>query len=409
MSLPRTAYVLLWFPKPSETFVYAEVMGLRRLGLPLKVFTLYGPLQRHLAPQMRRLPLPVEALGLASTPRIVAGCGHWLRRQPRVWRELWREVPWRRWRGWESGGENLIGFACGFELARACQKWGAEHIHAPWARGTATAAWVASRLSGIPFSFTGRAHDLQPTDGAFADKLAAASFMRCDSGSALKHVARAYPGLAHKLLLTYNPLPLEAALPVPPRLEAPYRLLALGRFVDFKGFEHLLNACALLLRAGFDFHLVLAGDGPLRPRLTRLCQRLNLAGRVTFPGFVPYHQVGGLLAASDIFVMPSVINQKGGSDGLPTVILEALAMGRPVVATRVAGIGEVIQPGATGWLVPPGDAPALAAALMEVAADREHALALAAAGRRLVLKLCDPVQNCRRLLELYQGAARPAA
>jgi glycosyltransferase involved in cell wall biosynthesis len=404
MPPPRTAYVLLWFPKPSETFVYAEALGLWRLGLPLRVYTLYGPLRQHLSPPMRSLPMPVERLGLAGLPRTFRGLAHWLARRPSAWRALWREVPWRRWGGWESGGENLLAFWSGFELARRCQEQGVEHIHAPWARGTATAAWVAWRLTGIPFSFTGRAHDLQPPDGALADKLKDASFMRCESLSALRHVARRFPGLAHKLVLTYNPLPSEGHPLAPAPMDRPYRLLALGRLVNYKGFDHLLTACHLLQGAGLDFTLTLAGDGPLRASLERQSRRLGLAGRVEFPGFVSHDRVPELFRHSDLFVMPSVVNQWGGSDGLPTVILEALAMGLPVVATRVAGIGEVIRHGLTGWLVPPGDAKALAGAVLEITADRGRALAVALKGRQLVLERFDPQANCRRLLELYRGA-----
>lgn len=407
MPLPLTAYVLLWFPKPSETFIFREVMELWRLGLPLKVYTLYGPLRRDLCPEMRALPMPVERLGLRNVGRTFLGLAHWLARAPRTVRRLWRQVPWRLWRGWESGGENLLAFWCGFHLARRLLEDGVQHIHAPWARGTATAAWVASRLTGIPFSFTGRAHDLQPPDGAFADKLAAASFLRCESLYAMGRLGSLEARYQDKVLLTYNGMPLPEVQSAPVAMRPPYRLLALGRMVAFKGFGDLIQACALLNRAGLDFRLTLAGDGPLRSRLQRQTQRLGLSQKVTFPGFVPLQGVSALFTGSDIFVMPSVVDRHGGSDGLPTVILEALAHGLPVIATDVAGIAEVLQPGLTGWLVPPGQPAALARAVLEVIADRAHALELARAGREWVRRDFDARRNCRRIMELYGQFSGP--
>ncbi len=401
MALPRIAYILLWFPKPSETFIFREVVNLWQLGLPLQVFTLYGELRRHLSPEMAAVSPRVVRLGTKVAKNFPEDLRYWARRRPEVSRWLWRTVPLRKWRSLEVGGENLWAFLCGFFLARRFAAAGFDHIHAPWGNGPATAAWVASRLSGIPFSFTGRAIDVRPPDGALPEKIADSVLVRAESRDKLAYLQGVAPRHSHKMVLTYNGVPLNGHREAPVPLRPPYRLLALGRFARFKGFEVLLQAARLLQEQGVDFHLTLAGAGPRGPQLRLLTRWLGVAERVSFPGFVTHDRVADLFCNADIFVMPSIVHPTGESDGLPTVILEALAHRLPVVATEVAGIAEVVRPGETGWLVPPGNPTALAAALARVVSDRPTALTLASRGRSLVQKVFDPGCCHQRVLDIF--------
>lgn len=402
MSLPRTAYILLWFPKPSETFVFREVVNLRKMGLQLKVFTLYGELTKDLSPEMRAASDEVERLGLSFLRRPLKPLAYWLRRDRRKALELLRTVPFRRWSGLEKAGENLWAFACGFRLARRFQEEGIEHIHAPWASGPATAAWVASRLTGIPFSFTARAWDIYPADGALGEKIRDAAFVRSEIGTNIKYLAGFVDGGASKIYLTYNGVPLTAKSEAPVPMRPPYRLLALGRFVGKKGYDFLLRACKLLADSGLDFHLTLAGDGPRAGQLKRLAARLGLTGLVSFPGFVPYDKVSDLFTETDVFLMPSIVHSSGDRDGIPTVIMEALMHRVPVIATDVSGIAEVIEDGNTGLLIPEKDAPAIASAVRRVTGDRDAALSMARRGRDRVMEQFDPERNHSKVLELYE-------
>lgn len=403
MYLPRIAYVLLWFPKPSETFIFREVVNLQKMGLPVQVFTLYGPLTRDLSPEMQAAP-PPERLGiryLASAWRDVL---YWWQRQRQVCKRLVKTVWPRHWRHLEREGESLWGVLCGARLARRFVEEKITHIHAPWACGPATAAWAASHFTGIPFSFTGRAHDIFTPDSLLAAKIRDALFVRCESRAIFLHLQELAGGDSSKLRLTYNGVPLTAAGWAPVLMQPPYRLLALGRLVGTKGFAFLIHACRLLQDAGIDFHLTLAGSGPGGWRLRRLARKLGLGSRISFPGFIPYNQVSGLFQGADVFIMPSVVINSGNRDGLPTVILEALLHRVPVVATDVAGIGEVIEPGVTGLLVPPKDPQALAAAIMHLLRNRDEALEMAARGRARVLQDFDTERNHRLVMELFQDA-----
>ncbi|MEW6657934.1 MAG: glycosyltransferase family 4 protein [Thermodesulfobacteriota bacterium] len=403
MARPRIAYVLLWFPKPSETFIFREVVNLQKMGLPVKVFTLYGPLTRDLSPEMQAAP-PPERLGLPFLASAWQDALYWWRRQRQACKSLAKTVWPRHWRHLEREGESLWGVLCGARLARRFEEEKITHIHAPWACGPATAAWVASHLTGIPFSFTGRAHDVFTPDSLLAAKIRDAAFVRCESRAVLRHLQELAGGDSGKLRLTYNGVPLTATGLAPVLMHPPYRLLALGRLVGTKGFAVLLEACRLLKDAGVDFHLTLAGSGAGGWRLRRLSRKLGLDSRVSFPGFIPYDRVSELFQGADVFIMPSIVLHSGNRDGLPTVILEALLHGVPVVATDVAGIGEVVEPGGTGLLVPPKDPQALAAAIRQLLRNRDAALEMAARGRARVVQDFEAERNHRRVWQLFQEA-----
>jgi glycosyltransferase involved in cell wall biosynthesis len=313
-----------------------------------------------------------------------------------------------RWSNPEREGESLWGAWCSPHLARRFQEEKITHIHAPWASGPATAAWAASQLTGIPYSFTGRAHDVFTPDSLLPEKVRDAAFVRGDSRAALTQLSALTGGAHGKFHLTYNGVPLTALAPAPVRMQPPYRLLALGRFVDLKGFDVLIEAGRILLDSGIDFHLTLAGSGPRGRHLKHLARKLGLAAQISFPGFISHDRVAELFYGTDIFIMPSTVQASGDRDGLPTVLLEALLHRVPVIASDVAGIGEVIADGVTGCLISPRDPRAIADAVLRMIRDREAALAMAERGRSRIQQDFDPETNHRRVLELFRGKKRYA-
>lgn len=400
MSGIKVAYILLWFPKPSETFIFREIKALNRAGCRVVPASLYGPWQQDLTPEMEKIR--VARLGPAATGRLLAGLAAEWRRRPGPVSGLAARSLFRIWGRPEIWGESLWAALTGPYLARYFLARGVTHIHAPWARGPATAAWVAARISGLPFSFSGRAHDIFNPDRALGEKIRAATFVRCESEAARETLARIEPGSAAKLKTVHSGLTIPWPTPAPVGMNPPVRLLGLGRMVPKKGFDRLLRAARLLRDRGLDFRLTLAGSGPEADRLKGLARRLGLEAEVEWPGFVPHDRVPSLLAGSDILIMPSIVDSRGDRDGLPNVVVEALAHGLPVVATDISSLGRVVIDRETGRLVKPDDPEGLAEAVLDLVADPARARALGLAGRELVRREFDPERRAADLIRLFE-------
>jgi colanic acid/amylovoran biosynthesis glycosyltransferase len=402
-SRPKVVYIVLWLPEPSQTFVLDEVNILSQLGLDLEVFTLYGPRAPHRVAGLPGVKPPVTRFGSRSLPSFLKSLTQLHSQYGPGAGKFLATVLLRRWRSLESAGEALWATLTGVHLACLFPGHNIQHIHASWANGPATAAWVASRLTGIPFSFCARAHDIYPPDGALLEKLAAAAFVRTENDANLHYLAGLWPSAAPKLQTIYNGVPLSVNPTARPAMSPPYKILALGRFVVKKGFAVLLEACRLLAQKGLEFQLTLAGDGPERVHLQELVQRYHLGSQVKMPGFVDRNQVTRLMTQAHLFVMPSIVAPSGDRDGTPTVIAEALLHEVPVVATQVCGIAEMVRPGDTGWLVPPEDPQALALAITQALADPVEAHRRALNGSQLMREQFNSWENYRRLMARFQS------
>jgi len=403
MPKPRVAYILLWFPEPTQTFILDEVNTLVRLGLDLEVFSLYGPQPPRLLEGMALPEALITHLGIASLGFLLRELAQLKRHWGSEAVSILRQVLLRRWRSWETAGEAFWAALAGPHLARRFLAAGIGHIHAPWANGPATAAWVASRLSGIPFSFCSHAHDIYPPDGALEEKIAAASLVRVISEVNRHYLEGLFPQAAEKIVTIRCGVPLNLTTVSPRSLNSPYRFLAIGRLLPKKGFPVLLAACRQLRDQGLDFRLSIAGDGPQQNLLLRLVQEYKLSQQVSLLGSVPHRQVPALLGQTDLFIMPCTVDKTGDRDGIPVVILEAMAHEVPVVATSVSGIPEAVHPGETGWLTPPDDPRALAAAILEALRDAPECQRRVKLAKELVGREFDSIKNYSRLKALFEG------
>jgi glycosyltransferase involved in cell wall biosynthesis len=404
----RTAYVSLWLPLASETFIYYEAEALRDRGFPVRGFSLYGPCGKGLGPRLRHGRLPVEHFGAASLLRVCAAVIRGMVARPRAGIGIFRDILFRRRRDAEQQLENTWAVLCGFYLAERCKALNIGHLHAAWACGPASAVWTASRLTGIPFSMNCLAGDIRPPDGALAEKLEAAVFARVDASHNLPYLAEFNPrGAAagkHHLVYNVSTLPSERTADAP--LRPPLRLLAVGRLVETKGFQYAVDALKIARDGGLEAELTVAGSGPWEKKLKQRAKKAGLETVTHFPGFVAHEDLPELLLAADIFLMPCCLaGGSGKGDGLPTVIMEALSHGLPVISTPVSGVGDVIRHGETGLLVPERDAAALADAVRALASDRPGALRMAARGRALVREMFDTDANLKRLAALFDASA----
>jgi glycosyltransferase involved in cell wall biosynthesis len=275
-------------------------------------------------------------------------------------------------------------------LAEDARAWKADHIHAAFAGHPATAAWIIGRLTGIPYSVSCHAHDIFASQALLDRKLAEAAFVRTISdfnrGFLLAKVAGLQPDRIKIIrcgmdLATLPPLP-------PPSNHEGLRILFVGRLVPQKGLDVLLEALADPA-ANPDWRLEVIGDGPDAGSLREQASAAGLGQRVNWRGNCRFEEVARAYSETDVVVSPSVIGPNGRTEGIPNVLMEALACTRPVIATRLTGVPELVIDGETGLLVPPADPAALVAALRTVEANPEAAARMAASGRRIVERHYD--------------------
>ncbi len=268
-------------------------------------------------------------------------------------------------------------------LAPELKRRGIRHVHAHFGGMAARTAWWLRRLFGIRYSFTGHANDIFcendfPVTNAML--VQAAEFVVTETDFARRWMEQRHPFAKGRVFRVFNGIDLSGFLPRA-RPGAVPRLLSVGRYVEKKGFPDLIEACRLLRERGRKFECQIVGGGPLEEELCAQIEAAGLAREVQLPGPRSQREVRELLATADVFVLPCVPEAGGGSDNLPTVIMEAMAAGVPCICTPIAGVPEMITSGADGLLVPPRDPPAVAAAIERLLDSPELAARLGAAGR----------------------------
>jgi len=266
-------------------------------------------------------------------------------------------------------------------------------------------------LLGVPFSFTGHAVDLFRDRAALKDKIRRADFIICIStfhreffrqnGARDEQLRIAYCGIDPALFSS------KAKQQEPGR---PFRILSSGRLVEKKGFEYLIDACRLLADCGEQFECVIAGSGPLERDLRARIETRGLGDRVKMTGkAIKQEEIPAFMHSGDIYCLPCLWAKDNDVDGLPQMLMEAMACGLPVISTRLVGIPDLVIDGETGLLVEPRNAEQLADAIVSLKNDPERAASLAKAGRDWVVKQFD-ISNCLEpLLNEFRSRLQPSA
>ena len=394
------AYVVKRYPRFSETFIVQEILAHEAAGQPVEIFALRPPDDTHFQDILSHVRAPV----------------HYLRAEGK--HKLWEELSTRRHdfpgleRGMTQGlNERSQEVYQSVLLASLVQRRGIHHIHAHFATSAATVARLASIFSGVPYTFTAHAKDIfhesvNPED--LTRKLSDAAFTITVSDYNLAYLREQYGSAAERVVRIYNGVDPGAISFVTGR-DGPPVVLAVGRLVEKKGFHILLEACAMLSARGRVFSCRIAGEGEERNRLEKQIKVLGLLGKVELLGPRPQRDVHELLAEATVLAAPCVVGGDGNRDGLPTILLEAMACGTPCVSTDLVGISEAIEHGETGLLVPPDEPAALADALEELLTGRERRNRLAQQARNRVEDRFDRAANSRELRALFAVAADTGA
>jgi colanic acid/amylovoran biosynthesis glycosyltransferase len=281
-----------------------------------------------------------------------------------------------------------------------------DHVHAHFASYPALAAWVCHRLTGIPYSFTAHAHDLYVRPLGVRRRAADAAFVVSISGFNRELLHKLAPNAAplHVVHCGVDTSAYRFASHAPPPTGA-VRALCVASLREKKGHRVLLEALAAKRAELERIELDLVGSGPLRRDLEAEVERLGLTSRVRFLGDLTERAVAEMLEQADLFVLPSVIEQSGDTEGIPVALMEAMAKGLPVVASRLTGIPELVLDGKTGLKADPGDVQGLALQLEELLADPAAAMARAISARELVEREFSLESSARRLTMLFTGDA----
>jgi colanic acid/amylovoran biosynthesis glycosyltransferase len=285
-----------------------------------------------------------------------------------------------------------------------------DHVHAHFASYPALAAWICHRFTGIPYSFTAHAHDVFVHPLGVRRRAADAAFVVSISDFNRRLLRKLAPDAAplHVVHCGVDTNAYRFASHAPPPT-GPVRALCVASLREKKGHRVLFQALASRRPELERIELDLVGDGPLRQDLEAEADRLGLTSRVRFHGDLTEQAVAKMLEQADIFVLPSVIEQSGDTEGIPVALMEAMATGLPVVASRLTGIPELVRDGETGLKADPGDVQGLAGKLDELLADPAAATTRAISGRELVEREFSLESSSRRLTMLFTGNAAAEA
>ena len=264
---------------------------------------------------------------------------------------------------------------------------------------------LAGRLTGLPYSFTAHAKDIYHENvdtELLKEKIHGARFVITVSEYNRRHLAElAGEDLAGKIVRLYNGIDLNRFGTGSQARREPDLILAVGRLVEKKGFHHLVQACRLLQDWERPFKCVIAGEGQERTHLAQQISTLGLQDRVTLLGAQPQEKVIETMKRATVLVLPCVVSSTGDRDALPTVLLEAVAVGLPAISTSLSGIPEIIDHGKTGLLVPPDNPMLLAKAIVEVLGNPKLRERLAREGRSKAEEAFDIRKNVLVLKDLF--------
>lgn len=398
MPCPRIAYLAGEYPAVSHTFILREVAALRAQGLDILTCSVRrtGPAHHRGPAERAEAQATFNILEAAKNPRRLIGAQVAALKTPGLYGRTLRKAWGMRGPGLRAALYQLFYFLEATVLAQHLKAQGVTHLHNHFAQASGTVALLAARLAGIPFSFTlhGPADFTDPARWRLDAKIADAVFVAC-----ISHYCRSQAMLASPVR-DWPKLHIVHCGVEPARYDAPpaegQGLLFVGRLAAAKGVPILIEAMAPILAAHPQAHLTLIGDGPDRTLLENRVRQLGLAHAVRFTGYQSQDEVADALARSAVFVLPSF------AEGVPVVLMEAMAARRPVVATRIAGIPELVEDGTSGRIVPPGDAAAFAAAVCAILADPARAADMGAAGRQRVLAEFDIAQEAGKLAALFR-------
>lgn len=390
---PRIGYVLKVYPRTSQTFVLTEILAHERAGLEMDIFSLRRTDDTRFHAALAKVQSPVFQIARAGSKATLVL--NELREHGQHLPQLWDVV-----QNSNANAEDLLQAA---RLSRAIVDRGIVHLHAHFGTVATVVARLASKITGVSYSFTAHAKDIfheVVEEDVLRKKLADAAGVITVSKFNVAFLKDKYADAAAQVRLIYNGLDLDEF-----RFEQsgdrPPLILAVGRLVEKKGFSYLLDACALLRTRGVRFRCEIVGGGVLDSDLQAQFERLDLGDCVTLCGAMSQSDVKQKIRQARLLAAPCVHAEDNDRDGLPTILLEAMALGTPCISTPVTGIPEVLRHEKTGLMVAERDEVALADACERLLSDQNLRAALTLNGRRLIEESFDIDKNTAKIRSFF--------
>lgn len=393
----RVGYVVKRYPRYSETFIVNEILAHEAAGLEIEIFALRPPCDTHFQNLISKVRAPVTYLSYHGVK--ITDFWSAMKAAGEVLPNFWSEMEGTR-------GEEAINIYQAAVLANLARQKQIAHLHAHFATDATNVARLAARFAGISYTFTAHAKDIFHESVVWEDlarKLREAAGVVTVSDFNFQFLHENYGEAAKRVVRIYNGLDLEEFPYAAPEKRRP-QIVSVGRLVEKKGFGDLIDACAVLAKRGQDFECLIVGTGELEAQLQAQVEQLDLAEYVQLTGPRPQNEIKSLVQSAAVFAAPCVVGSDGNRDGLPTVLLEAMALGTPCVSTDVTGIPEILHHGETGLMVEQHAPDRLADALAKLLTDCDLRVRLAQRARSLIEDNFDVHRSAALVRKLFARA-----
>jgi glycosyltransferase involved in cell wall biosynthesis len=412
-SRPVVGYLLKTYPKISETFILNEILELERQGINLHLFSLKLPEDDRNHPKVAQVKAPVTYIPLMRQRKQFNWRGtlalvqaHWTL----FWQNRQRYITAFK-SAWNHPEHKPIEiFLQAGYLARQLQILGITHLQTHFANIPTAVTEIVQQLTGISYSIFAHAKDIYLTpEGVLDRRMAKAEFVLTCTGFNY-HFLQQVSTSSTPIHLSYHGIDFSLfdGERNQPETDVPL-MMSVGRFCQKKGFPYLIRACQILKKKGLKFRCAIVGYGPMKDDLAALIELLDLQDVISLPGKMAQDELVEIYRKASLFVLPCLVTDDGDRDGIPNVLLEAMAMQLPVVSTDISGISEVVRSGQNGFLVPQKDAAALAVQLETLLTQPELRKQFGQAGRKQVIQQFSLDRNVGEIRDLLIEVTQPSA
>jgi glycosyltransferase involved in cell wall biosynthesis len=413
----QIGYLLRSYPRLSQTFILNEILALEKIGVSIQIFALTNPNEKVVQMQVDQVQAPVHYLDEETQPRSLMNMltenaqVAWLHLKGYLHSLVYIAAN----RGIDDGYTASSRWECFLQAVHLIyllslneRRTGKkiDHLHAHFAHDPALIAYLVHCIAGFPFSFTAHARDLyQVPEKVLTDRIDQARAVVTCCRANLDYLNQIAPSQQSKFSLIYHGVNLKDFQPVPnlgaiPNPEYPL-ILSVGRLVEKKGFQDLLQALLLVKTRGENFHCSIYGDGPLWEQLKGWIEEHGMTGQIRLMGDCTQQELISIYQNATLFILTPVQTEDGDRDGIPNVLVEAMAVGLPVITTAVAGIPELVDNDQNGLLYQSHDIDGISSGIIELLRNPDKRRQFGGAGSKKVREQFDVAQAAKRLKTLF--------